>query len=108
VDAQALVLPAGQRLIQGGDIRMEFAPESGIDVIHAAAPDGVSGDAALSTPALSASVSGLTASVGRPIEIRGDPCHVKSGGPPSSLVVRAARRTAGLLGDLGCAEARME
>jgi hypothetical protein len=72
----------------GGQDRLTFQPDTGINVIQAAAPDGVSG--ALDVPALTLNLATDFAGVDTGFEglagLGKDPCHVGQGQKPSSLV----------------------
>ena len=76
-------------LTVGGDERLTFQKDSAINIIQAAAPDGISGDVSLNTVQLD--ISGDLADVGskfaKPLTIANNPCLLARGIIPSSLVV---------------------
>jgi hypothetical protein len=86
VNSPQLVVTPGS-LIVGGQQRLVFQPGSGISVIQAAAPDGVSGEVSLS--AVELDISGELANVDARLqkldELGADPCAVQRGQTPSSL-----------------------
>jgi hypothetical protein len=88
IDTDLLIVPSDQILEVGGNERLSFQPNSGLNVIQAAAPDGVSGN--LDVPALTLNIATDFAGVDTGFEglagLGKDPCHVGQGQKPSSLV----------------------
>jgi hypothetical protein len=88
IDTDLLIVPSDQSLAVGGQDPKTFQPNSGLNVIQAAAPDGVSG--ALDVPALTLNLATDFAGVDTGFEglagLGKDPCHVGQGQKPSSLV----------------------
>lgn len=87
IQIPALIIPEGQAFVRGGDADITVYKNSGINVIQAAAPDGVSGAVNLTTPTLdlSAAVAAIEAAVSPPPQVAKDPCAVSRGFAPSSL-----------------------
>jgi len=82
-----LVSNQEQAVIVGGDVHQEFIPDSNINVIQAAAPDGISGDVQLSSPIqdISGSLIKVNTEFNAAQSIAQNPCNIKSGKIPSSL-----------------------
>lgn len=87
VDAPALIAPDHHELVTGGDQRHEFGVDPRIDVIQAAAPDGVSGEIRLTHPSIDISATLATVSTGYAAaqRVEQNPCEVGGGENPSSL-----------------------
>ncbi len=80
IDAAAVV--ASGTVIVGGNTPVRFDPSlSGINVIQAAAPDGVSGNVTVTAPVLdiAGSLRGLSAEVSNAAPVRKDLCRLGSG-----------------------------
>ncbi len=89
VDVNAEYTLASRGLIlKGGDEQFEFAPDSSVNVIQAAAPEGLSGEVTLSTVELN--IAGQLAKVEagfvEPQTIVDDPCSIDRKDAVSSLV----------------------
>lgn len=87
VNARNTIASQGGILV-GGDIRQQFSPTSRLNVIQAAAPDGVSGQVDLSTVELN--IAGQLAKVDSNFvaqkTIANDPCNVARNEKMSSLI----------------------
>jgi len=88
VDTPILVIPGNQRYVQGGEQRQNFWTGSGVNVIQAAAPEGISGDIQVSAIALdlSGALFSLRADYAGLAGVAESPCEVVQGAVPSSLV----------------------
>jgi filamentous hemagglutinin family protein len=86
VDTPQLIATFG-RLEVGGEQRRVFEPDSGINVIQAAAPDGVSGNVRLTAPVVdvTGALFGLETGFGGIAAVGESPCKVEPGAQPSSL-----------------------
>jgi large exoprotein involved in heme utilization and adhesion len=81
-------IPSGGTVQVGGTVRQSFQSGSGINVIQAAAPDGVSGDINITSPELDVSTAllGLSTQFGQVAQVVEDPCQITRGRQPTSLV----------------------
>nr|VFK38472.1 MAG: filamentous hemagglutinin family N-terminal domain-containing protein [Candidatus Kentron sp. TC] len=88
IDAEYIIIPGDQILLVGGDTRRIFRANSGINVIQAAAPHGISG--IISVPIVETNPSGkpsaLTTDFQTVIRISDNPCRIARGVAPSTLV----------------------
>lgn len=89
IDANAdFTIASRGKIITGGDERHEFAKDSVVNVIQAAAPDGISGEVTLSTIELdiAAQLAKVDAGFRTRKAIADDPCSVERREKVSSLV----------------------
>lgn len=84
-----ILLASSNNLIVGGDERLDYQENSGINVIQAAAPDGISGEVNVNTVQLdiSGELANVDSKFSKPKHIADNPCLVARGIVPSSLVV---------------------
>ncbi len=88
VSAKQFIASRGNVAV-GGQERLSFSPDSGVNVIQAAAPDGVSGQVTVSNVELNIAgqLKPLQSSFSSRQNISGNPCRVVRGQALSSLIV---------------------
>jgi len=95
IDTPIVWRPADQRFVLGGELRQEFIAGSGLNVIQAAAPEGVSGEVRVPplTLDLGGGLFGLRTDYAGLAGIAADPCTPRQGG--ESALVRSGRGAPG-------------
>ena len=95
--ASDFLIASNRSLLTGSDERQQFVPGSGINVIQAAAPDGVSGD--VNIGALEFDLSDELASIGGEVlnldSLQSNPCDTSSGSSLASVGKGGQPATAG-------------
>lgn len=83
------VIPESGRVQVGGNERLTFQPETGTNVIQAAAPGGEKGNIVITAPEvdISASLAEMGGGLTEPVQLTTDPCLTGKGSGGGSLVL---------------------